>query len=426
MLLVSLYEFTQFLQIVLWIAVPATILAIGLTVFLHYRRKKKQTSLGLAFQDGKGWDEHVVPNPAAAVLVHSTVHEQPEAMPDWLASANPDNTPLLKKYEHEVRRYRENYALLEQDFRELEGKYTDLRNKAYHTDKAEDTSLVVQLQQEIRSYREKISHLQQAALQEAPGDEGALTALQQDLRQQQAENNRLQQLLVNNQAAGDDNKPVDERLQALQQLLEQADADRQVLREKLEEQEYLPDVLDEKKTEISFLQQQLEQRIKNYHTLEHQANASVTQISQLRHTVSGLEQRQQLLQAELDTKQQQGSAWHTALEESRQETGHQQQLVEAGNARIAQLEQELGGLRHTQQALQEEIAGQQTLVGSLQEEVVRERQKAEDLGNRLDLSSQLLMRIYSELSRSIDPHQLELTERPGPSPVGAPAEALLG
>ena len=40
-LLVSLYEFKQFLQIVLWIALPGTLIAVVITTYLHYRRKKK-------------------------------------------------------------------------------------------------------------------------------------------------------------------------------------------------------------------------------------------------------------------------------------------------------------------------------------------------------------------------------------------------
>src|SRR5206468_8161527 len=82
--------------------------------------------------------------------------------PDWLVSGtNPDNQPLIKKYEQEVRRYRENYATLEQDFRELEGKYADLMNKAYSSEKqtGDDTA---HLAQEIIGYKLKVSQLQQA------------------------------------------------------------------------------------------------------------------------------------------------------------------------------------------------------------------------------------------------------------------------
>lgn len=165
-LLVSLYEFQQFLQIVLWIAVPATILAIGLTIFLHYRRKRRPHGLEIAFQEDTASGEKALKHTNSDTLlqIQETARPeatQPEALPDWLASANPDNTSLLKKYEQEVRRYRENYAILEQDFRELEGKYTDLRNKAYHPDKETDTTLVAQLQQDIKGYKEKIGQLQQ-------------------------------------------------------------------------------------------------------------------------------------------------------------------------------------------------------------------------------------------------------------------------
>lgn len=210
LLLVSLYEFRQFLQIVLWIAVPATLIAVFLTIFFHYRRKKKQEGLELAFHDETSWSEKLQRNPAASSLTQAA-GESPEGLPDWLASANPDNTPLLKKYEHEVRRYRENYALLEQDFRELEEKYADLRNKAYHTDKEADTTLVTQLQKDIKGYKEKIRQLQQAAVVNNATDEVAASSLQatvqqlqEDLRLQQEEKERyttemtqLEQLLKN-------------------------------------------------------------------------------------------------------------------------------------------------------------------------------------------------------------------------------------
>ncbi len=235
LLLVSLYEFRQFLQIVLWIAVPATLIAIGLTIFFHYRRKKKQDGLELAFHDENGWSEKLSTTPASSPVLQATAGEQPEALPDWLASANPDNTSLLKKYEHELRRYRENYGILEQDFRELEGRYTDLRNKAYHTDKESDTTLVEQLQQDIKSYKEKISHLQQDHLL---------------VQQLQEENSRLQLLVAASGSPG--GHQHDERIQALQKLLAQAEAERKTLKEQLADQQYLPDVLEEKKAHIDF------------------------------------------------------------------------------------------------------------------------------------------------------------------------------
>ncbi|MDF2190159.1 hypothetical protein [Paraflavitalea sp. CAU 1676] len=416
MLLVSLYEFRQFIQIVLWIAVPATVIAVGLTIFFHYRRKKKQGSLELAFQDDQAWSENLLQNPAAAVMIHSTVNEQPDAMPDWLASANPDNTPLLKKYEQEVRRYRENYAILEQDFRELEGRYADLRNKAYQTDKEEDRTLVAQLQKDIKSYQEKIHKLQETAVENnvAAGDMAAgnhaetILLLQQELQQFQEENDRLQRLLVAANTAGNDQHP-DERLQALQHLLQQADAERKALKDKLAEQEYLPDMLEEKRKQIEYLQQQLEQRIKNYHLLEHQSAESAVQLKDLQVAAKTFEGQIQQLNRELEAQRQQSGEWQSALEQSRTEGQQKQETIQASATQISELENSVRTLQESQVSLQAEIDGQQAAMFTLRDNLAQEQQKANALESRLETSSQLLMRIYGELTRSIDPHLIEDT-----------------
>ncbi len=389
LLLVSLYEFRQFLQIVLWIAVPATLIAIGLTIFFHYRRKKKQGGLELAFHDEHGWSEKFLATPASTPVLQATAGDHPEALPDWLASSIPDNTSLLKKYEQELRRYRENYGILEQDFRELEGRYTDLRNKAYHTDKESDTTLVEQLQQDIRTYKEKITHLQQ--------DHSLVQQLQE-------ENNRLQLLVAATDTAGTHHQ--DERILALQHLLAQAEAERKTLKEQLAGQQYLPDVLEERKAHIDFLQGQLEQRIKNYHTLEQQASESAAQLQQLQVTVNGFDDQIQQLTNELGTRQQQAAEWQAALEHSREEGLEQQQILIAKAGHIEQLEHNVHTLQEQQGLLQTEIADQQDAMRTLQESLATEQQKAATLETKLELSSQLLLRIYSELAKSLSQHVL--------------------
>lgn len=483
LLLVSLYEFRQFLQIVLWIAVPATLVAVALTIFLHYRRKKKHQGLELAFQDEQGWSEQVLKNPASSSSLQTTSTDHPEALPDWLASANPDNTSLLKKYEHEVRRYRENYAVLEQDFRELEEKYTDLRNKAYRTDKEEDITLAAQLQKEIKAYQEKISHLQQAAIANSSNDETfslqtTIQQLQEDLRsrqedkehytseiarleqllknmdhsvvaardeavkmqqyhsqqvedqglqykaekeqlaeqlqqvqqvlqQLQEENNRLQLLVAaGNTAATASVHGNDERVQALQQLLAQTESERKALKEQLAEQEYLPDVLEEKRTHIDFLQRQLEQRIKNYHVLEQQAGESAAQLQQLQITMQGFDQQIQRLTGELQVQQQQSAEYQLALQQSREAGQQQQEVIQTKTGHIEHLEHNVLELKEQQGKLETEIAGQQQTMQSLQYNLAIEQQKAAALETKLELSSQLLLRIYTELARTLGNHAL--------------------
>src|SRR5258707_5334282 len=41
-LAVNLYEFGQFLQILLWISLPMVLIALLVTTYLHYRKKRKQ------------------------------------------------------------------------------------------------------------------------------------------------------------------------------------------------------------------------------------------------------------------------------------------------------------------------------------------------------------------------------------------------
>src|SRR5688572_10993579 len=163
LLLVSLYEFKLFLQIVLWIAIPGTILAIVITTILHYRRKKR-----LALEP-----EPEFAGPASLLMSSGEIGQ----LPDWLASGNPENTNLLKKYEREIRRYREDYNNLEQDFRALEEKYGDLLNKAYHNDQSGNEAMD-RLHQEIKGYKLKIAQLQQAIEYNQQNSEGGNTTAQ--------------------------------------------------------------------------------------------------------------------------------------------------------------------------------------------------------------------------------------------------------
>lgn len=263
LLLVSLYEFKQFLQIVLWIAVPGTIIAIVLTTILHYRRKKALLNEPEPdLTDGRLY--------MAGDMGQISPYDKASAdMPDWLASSNPDNTPLLKKYEREVRRYKENYATLEQDYRDLENKYTDLLNKAYHNDQSGNEALD-KLHQDIKAYKLKVAQLQQAI----------------DFRGN--ENN-------------DGPDPME--LHDLRIRFSQVEEENTQLKEKLEESQYMRDLLDEKKAQTEFLQQQLELRIKNYHQLEKQTSGAAAELEQLKADAEAFSTKEQAMQDDLVQKQ---------------------------------------------------------------------------------------------------------------------------
>ncbi|WP_315821996.1 hypothetical protein [Paraflavitalea speifideaquila] len=129
-------------------------------------------------------------------------------------------------------------------------------------------------------------------------------------------------------------------------------------------------------------------------------------MQQLQVTVSGFDQQIQQLTNELGVRQQQAAEWQSALEHSREEGMEQQQLLIARAGQIEQLEHNVHSLQEQQGLLQTEIADQQNNMRSLQEHLDMEQQKAAALETKLELSSQLLLKIYSELTKSLGQHVL--------------------
>jgi chromosome segregation ATPase len=307
LMLVSLYEFKQFLQIVLWIAIPGTIIAIVLTTILHYRRKKALLNEPEPEIDGRLYM-------AGDMGQLSPYDKTATDMPDWLASSNPDNTPLLKKYEREVRRYKDNYATLEQDYRDLENKYTDLLNKAYHNDQSGNEA-IDQLNQDIKGYKLKIAQMQQAI----------------DFRGN--ENN-------------DGHDPME--LHDLRIKLSQVEEENTQLKEKLEESQYIRDLLDEKKAQTEFLQQQLELRIKNYHQLEKQTSGASAELEQLKAAAEAFNIKEQTMQDDLVQKQEAILSQveyiqklESGLEELHQHQAGLQAMIDEKQETISQLQHKL-------------------------------------------------------------------------------------
>jgi len=263
-LLVSMYELKQFLQIVLWIAIPGTVIAFLVTTLFHYKRKKKGIDEAEpAYMEGVGFH---------TVVAAETSNQQ---APDWLVSGtNPDNQPLIKKYEQEVRRYRENYATLEQDFRELEGKYSDLLNKAYSTEKQNDDSNS-RLQLELNGYKLKVTQLQQAlenAQNNAKLIEGeqqipeALELSQQQVLQLQESVRQLQDKLRAQQEMREKSSAEVTRLENLMKNMEYSSKSAQTESEEL--QRYYAKQVDElgiqyksEKADLSMQLQQLQKTI---------------------------------------------------------------------------------------------------------------------------------------------------------------------
>lgn len=439
LLLVSLYEFKQFLQIVLWIAVPLTVVAVGMTIYLHYRRRKKLP------------DDHVS-NPldtstwklamAGSSEPTDPIPPAPQVLPDWLASSNPENTTLLKKYEAEVRKYREDYAILKEDYKELEYKYEDLRNKAYNGkrhDDANDKPLTDQerdkLQQQVRDaelavvnakaeieklqtcFSQQVEEMGSQHRQEKEQLAGDLTALRTAHEQLQLQFAALAQSPAASE--NDTEKPIIvtaegnavdlQRITVLEELLAKAVEENNQLKNRVNEGEYLQDLASEKKLQVEFLQQQLDQRIKTFHQLERKADEAATHLREMKDKSDKFEYRIHVLSEELAEKQQEAARIHEEATEwqataliSQQEQQLQQQKIEEKTLQVNQLESSLRDMQEEHETLRTDIDARQQTMDALKDDLQKEQQKAKELESKLELSSNLLVRIYSELARSLN------------------------
>ncbi|MBO9632407.1 MAG: hypothetical protein J7578_04770 [Chitinophagaceae bacterium] len=450
LLLVSLYEFKQFLQIVLWIAVPLTVVAVGMTIYLHYRRRKKP-----ADTDAEPLDVSTF----RLALAGSSPGSDPvpsDALPDWLASSNPDNTSLLKKYEAEVRKYREDYAVLKEDYKELEFKYEDLRNKAYNgkqVDKGEEKPLSAsekeKLQQQLRDaglavvnakaeieklqtcFSQQVEELGSQHRQEKEQLVADLAALRQEHDQLQAQFAALQQqpAAENHQTIPSDAGNVDaQRLSLLEELLAKAEVENNALKNRINEGEYLQDLAQEKKLQVDFLQQQLEQRIKNYHQLERKADEAAMHLREMKEKSDQFEFRIQVLSEELTEKQQEvvkiqdeATGWRATAQINQQENQAQQHQLEERALLVNQLESSIREMQEEQELLRGDIDSRQQVMDSLKEDLLKEQQKAKELESKLELSSNLLVRIYSELARSLNAGWMQWQQGQDPLPLEIPA-----
>jgi hypothetical protein len=89
LLLVNLYEFGQFLRILLWISVPMFIVAMLVTTWLHYRRRRKtQDEMALSME---GLDLSAAPEILIAAMNRMSVSPAPagEQVPASITSSAP-------------------------------------------------------------------------------------------------------------------------------------------------------------------------------------------------------------------------------------------------------------------------------------------------------------------------------------------------
>ncbi|HEV3249706.1 MAG TPA: hypothetical protein VGZ71_02060 [Puia sp.] len=479
LLMVSLYELKQFLQIILWIAIPATVAAMIITTLLHYRYKRKTMS------------EENFTKEARSLVMASEV--QTEVSEDEYR----DMLLMHKKFTLEIENGQQKYEQLKDEFRKLEKKHLELIAKGQG--QAGD-NYVNQLQKHSREQDQKIARLEQALefMRKEELDRGSISGLQEQVRQKERELenrdtlvnqleegiriereqkkahsieiNKLGNLLKDMemivsrttqekeqelQEQKELNALLERQLQekssiqvneqgpqlvALQEELALAQEEKANLKSRLLEQESMLDVMQEKNLQIGFLQNQLEQRIKSYHQLEYQSIEDLNRARDLQALSAGLEDQAKSLTEELQQRNEESVELRNKLTISQQEQKEIQESIYSKNSQIEQLESRLNLALQEQKGLQEtfytktshidllesrlneltqqngqmllELNGSRETVDQLNVKLFAETHRAKELEQKLETSSQLLVKIYKELAKSLGVALMQYPQEP--------------
>src|SRR5436190_8024676 len=242
----SLFVFFNFLQVFLWISIPALLIGMVITTVMHYRdkRKKQKRLEGSLTSKSEGTNAD-----------HGDISLIPF---DMFLQGDKQESKRIMNY---LSQSNARYIAIQKDFKILTWKYQQLQknsaqNFATKKNKAMET-IHIDLQQ--------LSHEQ-------------INSIQQEYELEKKEMlAELHQLTISFENLERDNISLREQLSAyceneagFTSMIQKRDDEKADLKRRINDQEYLKDVLEEKKQQIVFLQQQLEQRIKNHHLEEQQ------------------------------------------------------------------------------------------------------------------------------------------------------------
>lgn len=369
----SLVVLLQFLQILLWIGIPALMVAMFITTVIHYRNKQKKSKhekeQRLLFENAggsySGYDDFsLLP---AEVYLPGSKHE-------------------VKGIIHHLFHSKARYMAIRKDFEILNQKYRKLRVNLHNDSELikNKTMETIQpdMQQTLHEQMESIKQQHELEKKELYAELNEATRAYESLEK---DNTSLREHLI--AYSSDENKAT-----AVIQKWEEEKAE---LKKRISEQEYLRDVLEEKKIQISFLQQQLEQRIKNHHLVEQQFRELGIKFMEVKES--------------LEIKQQIEKEFQTGLNEKEQEISCLKEKMESKTDQVAQLEASIKTAQEQNENFSLIVDGNSRLIGSLQEQLAVISETKKELERKLEKSNALLKGFHRKIS---DVFEEEMAEPP--------------
>jgi hypothetical protein len=410
LLVISLYELKQFLQILMWIAIPVTVVTLFVTILIHYRRKKQE--------------EEILPDQPLAQISAGEI-ELTDRGDSYLHMLQ-----LQKKYVLEIESGQKEHAQLKEDFKKLEKKHIELIAKNGMAVRSNYASPV--FQDAFQQKENEILQLKASILQ----SEETLRAEREQKKAHSIEINKLGNLLKDmemvamkarqeteslhqshesekeemNQLHDLEKKDWQARLERLNQEFSVQKDENARLRNLLIEQESSQDVIEEKNIQIGFLQNQLDNRIKTYHQLEYQSRENEIRLKELQSGAEAVEK--ELAQVRQDGQDK--SKHFESLEEKANQLEEklniamqdQAGLMRTIDSKTNYIEYVENSLRETEERNAQNLEQLNTAKESfvqLHEKFLIVSEKSEELQQKLAFHSQLLMKIYQDLAKSLDP-----------------------
>ena len=379
----SSFDFVHFFQILCWIVIPAFLITALVTIYLHYKKRKKEVAA----------DEEEKLLSASPELVGYTKGDG-----EFVCF---DHSPLISEYKNRLSYNHARYTALRHDFEKLEAKYADLASYAVINFSNKNSidmehpyeQMPQQMQEEIQQISDRYSQEKDELLARLQQMNQAYTSLEEE-NESLAEQLKLQ-------SAGAEEE---------QSILNRWKEENNQLKEKVAEQEYIREVLQEKKLQIEFLQNQLEQRIKSNHLDDYQKKQLHAEINDLKNLHEEDVQKFEALAREFQQKKEETEKLQIMLTGKEEQLAERQEILASKLDHITWLENNDHELKEQNEKLNELVGGSNSIIAGLQEQLVNEQAKLQAAEQKYAAQRQTLQRLYNDISLIVE-------EDDGQSPV---------
>jgi chromosome segregation ATPase len=354
----SLIIFLKFLQIFLWISLPALLIGMLITTVAHHRNKRKKQ---------KESKQPFISEDEESFAGYDDV----SLMPLHLRGNDQETKKIMNYLSFSNARY----IAIQKDFKVLKEKYQQLQGNFYKNSETKKYETMDTIQTDLHqiSYQQIDSIKQQHEIEkrELLAELDQLTASFENLEKDN--NNMREQLNV-----------YCENGTGFTSVIQKWEEEKAELKRRINDQEYLKDVLDEKKQQIVFLQQQLEQRIKNHHLVEQQFRELGIKFMEANE--------------KLEIKEQSGKEFQAAVHDKEQEITLLKEVIQSTTENAAQLEVTIKELQEQNSKFSFGLEEKNHLISDLQTQLAEANEVKIKLEEKLERSHTFFKGFHKKLS----------------------------